>query len=523
MSELSTPPSRERRPGTVFGVVVGFLLGALVAALTLPDHGATTIRQATGGEVAAGSGEGTSTDGVSAEGTTDTSTLDGGGATASGGATSSGGSDGGSGGAAAPSSGAGGEATATEGGGSGAAAPPPATGRGVTSNKIVVGVAVPDLGALRALGPEYDNGDVPAQWRALMAGYRKEGKLPVAGRDIELRFASYDVVQQTAQRGACAKLVSDDKVFVVIGAAYFAVGADCVAREYRTPMLTSDGPLDSAFARGAPFLFSIGMSESRMWRNFVHWADARKLLRGKRVGIYYLEDPLEREIVHQVLKPEMAKLGVKPVVEASTDQALGGPRDALAARQFNEKDVQVAILLTSKAGFMQQAAAQGYKPERYIDNDHAFGTSDTTAKRYTASQFDGALGFSGRRVGMSAAGRKLTAAQEACLARYDRYSGGDKVQRPTGANETAEFAYVLTSCDLGEVLLGALRSAGAGLTPQSFVAGVESLGAVPMLRYADARFGPGKHHGGEYAHTVEWRASCTCWVSIAPFEALRVP
>ena len=281
MSEMLTPPSRERRPGTAFGIVVGFLLGALVAALAIPDHGTTTVRQA-GGDVTAGADGATSVPGASGE------ALDAGGvaATPSDGDTQVAG-DGGGGAAAAGPPAAGGSAQAAAAGdgaaaaGGGAVAPAPTTGRGLSADRIVVGVAVPDISALRALGPEYDNGDVRAQYRALIEGYRKEGRLPVGGRDIELRFADYNVVVQAEQRAACAKLVNDDKVFLVLGAAYYAIGAECVAREYRTPMLTSDAPLDSAFARGAPFLFSLGMSESRMWRNFVHWADARGLLRGK--------------------------------------------------------------------------------------------------------------------------------------------------------------------------------------------------------------------------------------------------
>lgn len=515
MTDLLAPPPRERRSGALFGVVTGFLLGALVAALAVPDHGTITVRRTTG-EVSAAAptapGDTTvadTSDGVAAY--PDSAPAAGGAAAPADGEMPPGRATARPGGAAT-ASGAGAPATGPMGG---------ATARGVTENRIVLGVAYPDLGALRALGPKYDNGDVPAQWRALVASWRKDGRLPVAGRDIELRFASYQVTDLVDQRRACAALVNDHKVFAVVGVAYFSVGAECVAREYRTPLLTSDGPLDSAFARSAPFLFSLGMSESRLWRNFVRWADAKGKLRGRKVGVYYLNDPTEREIVQQIVKPELAKLGHKLAAEVTTDQSLGGPQDAVAVQRFRSAGVDVAVLLTSKAGFMQQATAQGYEPE-YLDNDHAFGTSDTAASTYPPQQFDGALGFSGRRVGESAAGRPLSKEQEACLAAYERESG-DRVERPKGSDETAEFSYVLMGCDLGTVLLGGLRAAGAALTPDSFVKGIETLTRVPLLRYATASYGPGKHHGSDFAQTVQWRASCRCWVSVSGFEPLAVP
>ena len=57
--------------------------------------------------------------------------------------------------------------------------------------QIVIGVTYPDLTALRALGPEYDNGDVALQWQALLDGWHKQHLVPINGRDIELRFAKY--------------------------------------------------------------------------------------------------------------------------------------------------------------------------------------------------------------------------------------------------------------------------------------------------------------------------------------------
>ena len=514
MTIETTPPPARRGSGALFGLVVGFLLGALVAALVVPKHNTTTTeaaagdRNAGGGSSSAGgaTGGGASSDAASAG-------LPGGDASASGGGGSTGG--------AASSSGGGGTGGASAAGTSGGATAGGAV-RGVTPDHIVLGVAYPDLTALRALGPEYDNGDVPKQWNALIDGWRRQKLLPVAGRDITLKFQSFNVTDLQDQNRACRALINDDKVFAVIGVAYFQVGSDCVAREFRTPLISADGPTESVFARAAPFLFSLGMSENRMHRNLVHWADQRGVLKGHKLGVYYLDDAPSHEIVEQALEPELAKLGYKVAAKVATDQSLGGPQDAVAVQRFRQAGVDVALLLTSKAGFQQQAQAQAYKPT-YIESDHDFGTSDVTTSTYPASQWTNTYGMTGRRIGESAAGEKLNADQEACVQNYERFSGA-KVARPgrTG-HESAEFSYILTDCDEGKILLTGLKAAGSALSPASLVAGIETMRNVPMLRYAAATFTHDKHHGGESQRTVVWRANCTCWVAEGGFGPLWVP
>ena len=205
----------------------------------------------------------------------------------------------------------------------------------------------------------------------------------------------------------------------------------------------------------------------------------------------------------------------------STTQSLGGPQDAVAVQQFRSKGVDLAILFTSKMGFLQQAQAQGYKPT-FIDSDEEFGTSDTATSTYPAAEWAGTFGMVGRRVGEPAAGQPLSPQQEACVANYERYSG-QKVARPGhSGHESAEYAYIESDCDEATVLITALRTAGSTLTPQSFVAGAETMKGVPMLRYPSVTYGPGKHDGVDSQRTVQWRQSCTCWVAMGQFGPLWV-
>ena len=500
-------PATGRSGGAFFGIVSGFLAGVLIAALFVPK------RHHVSSSLLSGSGEVTTTS-IAA------STPSAAGAAPSappvssvGGASSSSGTTGGGGPATA-----GAQSTATTAAARSASGP---MGRGVSANKIVIGVTYPDLTALRALGPEFDNGDVAKQWQALLDGWHKQHLVPVNGRDIELRFAKYNVLDVNDQNAACAQLVDDDKVFAVVGVAYFQTGAECVARAHRTPLITSDGPTDDVFARSKPFLFSLSMSDSRHLRNWVWWAHTHGFLKNKKIGIYYETTPGQPELVQNAIVSQLTKLGYKVTAEASTGDTQGGPEDAIAVQKFSSMGVNLAMLLTSKMGFMQQADAQGYHPT-YIDNDHLYGTSDTATSTYPADQFAGTYAMTGRRVGDAAAGKPLTPDQEACVANYERYTG-QKVLRPGPKGHLAAvFAYILEDCDEGAVLLQGIRGAGTTLNNTTFVAALEQIRNMALTRYPPVTFTATKHDGTDSQRTLLWKQSCTCWTAVTGFSPLWV-
>jgi hypothetical protein len=386
---------------------------------------------------------------------------------------------------------------------------------GVTDDKVTIAVTYPDISALKALGPSYDNGDPPEQWRVMIDGWRRDGLLPVNGRDIELKFRTYNVLNTDEQRAACRGAVSDDKAFAVVGVAYFEIGGECVAREFHTPLITSDGPNEDIFARSNPMLFSLSASKSRHLRNFVNWAHHRGALAGKKIGIYFFDDGVTRDLMNKTIRAELSRLGYAIAAEHSTTQSLGGPQDAVAVQRFRDAGVDVALLFTSKAGFLQAAKAQGYKP-LFLESDNEFGTSDTTTSNYPADEFDGTLGMTGRRVGETPVGLPLGEDGDACIANYEQATG--KKTTP----ETAVWSYILMGCDEGKVLLHGLREAGRNLTTESWIAGVETMRSVPLTRYAPVSFAPDKHDGGDQQRTVQWAASCKCWRAQGEFEPLWV-
>jgi hypothetical protein len=540
--------------GTVFGVVMGFVAGVLVTALALPDHGSRSVGlSATGanpavtapvtdpaasaqdhGTTAAADPAGVApgpTAGEVAGGSVGLAPQPGvtsirgaiGGVRSSGpttGATRSGVRP-----AARPASGT----TKTGTTKSGTAAPagafatlsgPIGNTRGVTDTAIKIGIAYPDLTALKTLGSEYDNGDVPLQWKAWHDGLVQRGVLPINGRDITFAFAKYNVVDTNDQNTACRSLVEDNQVFAVIGVAYFEVGSSCVAQTEQTPLLTPDGPSDSAFAASAPYLFSLSASDSRILRNQVYWADQRGALKGKRIGVYYANDPVSsREAETQVIGT-LKKLGYAVTASDSTGQTLGGPEDGIAVQKFSSAKVDLVILLTSKGGFMQQADAQGYKPT-YIESDHSFGTSDVTTSNYPAAQFDGTYAMTGRTTGEIPAGQPVSPEADACIKNYEKQTGQTLARPGPSGHQSAVYGYNLYACDLGKVLLTALAKTGRGVGQSALVRGLKTIDNLSLTAYPSISF-TNSNAGGSQQRTLRWTRDCTCWKaqgSFAPFPS----
>ncbi|MCU1460056.1 MAG: hypothetical protein JWO37_131 [Acidimicrobiales bacterium] len=482
---------RHQRVGA-FQLLVGFAVGLLVAVIVLPSHSSGQVVAGRGARSASNGGRAASSDAAGVAGDAGSTASDTG---ISGGPAAAVGGGGGSGtGAARASSGSSGPAA-------GAAA--------VAGQPIKVDVVYADLSALKALGPSYDNGNVPQQWQAMIDGWRRDHLLPVNGHDIQLAFHSYNVLSQADQRSACIAATQDDKAFAVVGVAYFQTGSECVAREHHTPLITFDGPEVPVFQRSAPYLFSIDQASDRLLDNFIYWAEARHAFTGHRIGLYYDTDAPTAGLMNRTIKAELARFGHKVVAEATTGDKNGGPEDAVAVQRFQSQQVDVALLFTSKTGFMQAAQAQGYKPT-YLESDFLYGTADVTTSTYPAAQFDGTFGITTQSGGEASAGIPPTPGMTACISNYERFSGMRNM-----SPSSAAYGYVLIGCDEGRALLDGLRNAGPNLTVASFVSALEGLSSFPLVRdLGSGGFSPNKHDAANTYRTLQWRRGCSCWVAI---------
>jgi hypothetical protein len=518
-------PARLRafgRPTGLFGVAVGFAAGLLVAAVAVPSHpsGSTLTAAAGGGFGGTSGGAGRPGGGGGAAGggqTGGNSAVAGStGPTSGGGGAASSGPGGAGVGTGSAGGGATGGGSSVTGGGSGGAAPAAGSAPGVTATAIKVDITYADLGALKALGPAYDNGNVPQQWQALLDGWHRAGLVPVDGRDIQFSFHSYPVLDASSQRAACIAATQDDHAFAVIGTAYFQTGAACVTAENHTPLITSDGPEAPVFQQSSPYLFSIDQSADRFLDNLVAWASAGGMLTGKKIGLYYANDADTEALMSRTVVAALKRDGYDIAAQATTGDTNGGPEDALAVQRFQQAGVNLALLFTSKTGFLQAAQAVGYRPT-FLDSDYLYGDADVTASTYPAAEYDGTLAISDETGGIEPAGIAPSAGMQACEQNYARYSHQAEL-----ASSSAAYGYVLIECDEGAALLDAIRTAGRSLTTASFVDALQGL-TFPLDRYlGTGSFTPARHDAAEQYRQLVWKASCTCWVADGPVKPLPI-
>ena len=337
------------------------------------------------------------------------------------------------------------------------------------------------------------------------------------GRDIQLVFHSYPVLDASSQRSACVAATQDDHAFAVVGTAYFQTGAACVTAEYHTPLITSDGPEAPVFQQSAPYLYSIDQSSDRLLDNLIEWANQRGLLAGRKIGLYYANDPDTEALIARTVKMSLGHFGYSVAAEATTGDTNGGPEDALAVQRFQQAGVNLAFLFVSKTGFLQAAQAVAYRPQ-FLESDYLYGTADVTTSTYPPSEFDGTLGITDESEGLKPAGIPASPGMQACEDNYSRYSG-QNMSDPT----TAAYGYVLIECDEGTALLDGLRAAGRSLTTTSFVEALGGLGSFPLVRYlGSGGFTTARHDAAEAYRVMVWKATCKCWMADGPVQPLPI-
>jgi ABC-type branched-subunit amino acid transport system substrate-binding protein len=508
--------ARQQRYGAgALIAAVSLLAGVMLA--TLADGEDTvavgTADSATGGTLGVGTG---SADGATTDGplTQDGATVDGGTVTGDSSGTATGTPTG------AASSGATSDgATATASGNSGASA------RGVTGTSVKIGVAYLDLSALGQF-PQFRIVPGDKAVAAIKAGLKKRGEIPVHGRDVELKLVPYNVLNAEDQRAACQRLVKDEKVFAVVGHTVFEAGAECVAKDEKTPIVMPDPVPNAAIQAGAPFYFSLSMSTETMARNLVHYAKSKNLLAGKKLGIYFGDDNGPTTVLARETKAELGKLGFSVAAEQSTpmpSRAVGanpqpGPDDHLAVQRFQQAGVQVAFLFGTHGRFSQAAQQQGYKPQ-YLNNDMNVGASDTTASAYQPDQYDGAFAITGTRRNEAKLGRLSPKAQQ-CVDDYAAGSGDriDVIKRES------EWGALAILCDVVYTAVEGLKQAGGNLTHATYVQGLERIRGLQLAMQGITTFAPGRHAGGDGYRSLVWRKA-TGYQIEAPsdFRPLFVP
>lgn len=512
MTTTSSPNQTRARAWSLSAVAAAFLVGVLVAALVMPERDEVVLREGaagTSGAVTGGGGAGGSASGGGAGGESGAVRAGSAGAGGAGGAP------------AARAGGAGGQGAPGTTGAPGAGGAPAGPVRGVDATTVTIGFGLPDLGAIAALGPGYDQGDPRQHVEAVLAELRATGRLPVHGRDIVPVYSSYNILSPEAQRATCERFGNDAAVFAVVAIHDFGTGAECVAAEYGLPLFTSDGQPDPVYERSGPNLFTMQMSADRLFRNYVAWADQAGYLDGKKIGVYYPSDPELAQLVQRSVLEPLERLGHDVASEVQTGEPnTGGPTDSVAVQRFRTDGVEVAVLIVSalaKTNFFNQAESQLYRPT-YLENDAGFSTTDTATSTYPRAHFDGTRAFTGMRFGELRSGLPEPAEAAWCRQAIENQSGNDiPVQ-----GRDAEYIAANQACDEILTVLHGLEQAGPELTAERFIAGVETIRDRPTGIHGTIGFAPGRHDGVGTWREIRWQGDCRCWKVASEMRPLLV-
>jgi hypothetical protein len=471
-----------RRSAAFSPAMVAFLAGLIVAAVAMPsydDSDSTTLD--TGVVSGQPESDPTLTEGVTAGDAA--ATVDGG-AAQTGGATR--------------------KATGATGGGGTTAAASAARNvfRGVTDKTIKIGMPTLDASNEAVICPRCTTGDAArgAAQNALLKAWRRDGLLPVHGRDIVPVFYSYDPLDPTAARSTCVKLGQEDKVFAAIEVNMPV--SECLARDYKTPVIVNAAATDAQLRSFNGYVHNTQASSDRRSRNFPHFLKDNGFLRPETViGIYGPAGYGER------LEPQLKKLGFKVAVNMVYDTGNTAASDPVAVQRFRAAGVNVAVIqwyIGEPAGFQNAAEAQGYRPKYPTMGTGADALIDVF---YNADSQNGNVAMDDVYLGLTS--RKpvhvSSKAGEYCIKEYQAYTG-----KPLdGYDNDTEIRFVLSTCEMLEVMRQALLLAGPTLTDQTFIAAVHSIKGLPTSQRLSQTFG-NRFDGSDGFTTVLFKKDGSC-------------
>ncbi len=400
-------------------------------------------------------------------------------------------------------------------------APTPTTAGGSTSETTVpgevrtlkIGYAYQDVSAFAILSEKFSLGDIELQAQSVLEAWRRDGLLP-PGIDIELVFAEFNTLSPEDILGACTKLAQDDNVFAVIASRDFGVGSQCLAERFGIPTISSAGMAESAYERGAPWLFSVQPTESQAILSFVKWADAKGALQGKKVGVYW--DTRSEEAADD-LKAALGDLGVEVVSDLPSDgEGIGSPQDQIVVQRFVADGVDFPILMvgtSSVTSFLANSETQGYDPD-LLWFEWASQLNDVSTDALPQTLINGVQAMTFSRVGELAAGTALDTAAQTCIDNYEAYSGEDVDMDVPASAATGQLLF---TCDLMSILLEGLRNAGANPTAESLAASLEMITDLEMAWWGNVSYSPGDHAGVDQTRTITWSTDCGCWAAEGEF------
>ena len=401
--------------------------------------------------------------------------------------------------------------TTTGGAGATAAAPRTASDQGVTANAIKLGFLIPNTDQLSSAGFNVGvSGDVPA----ILAAWTKElNRLKVNGRTVSVVSQGFSVLDAQDQLAACKTMTQDHKVFSVLtDGGYDSIAQLCIAKENKTPLISTDPEPAQWYRDANPMLWSLFMNKDRIALNNAAWLATHEYLKPTdKVGLIYHDIPTISPTMDQTYLPALRARGINPVsiIKLSSDNAGGLQQLTQAVTTMKAAGVTFVIPVMNliyKSQFQRNADNQQFKP-RYDESDIYFGCSDFTTSTYSKDQFQGTRCLTSTdqdqfyRNVKNPSAWTIYADQVYKRSVPDGYAAG-------GASESSQQNQAVLNYTIGtEFMLwyhAAVR-AGTNLTRLGWGKAMQQTGPVnQQIGFCSMSFGPGKFDGSDAVSVSEY-------------------
>lgn len=384
----------------------------------------------------------------------------------------------------------------------------------MTPSTVKLGFLIANTDTLAAAGFQAGiNGDQSKIITAWTNELNRRGG--INGRKVVTYSQTFDVLSVDDMQAACKTMTQDQKVFSVITTGgYDSVAQLCIAKENKTPLISTDPEPASWYPESAPYLWATFQDKDRLALNQARWlATSGYVRRSDRVGVIYHDIPNVAPSVEGSLLPALNRDGIHPVdvvkLASDSNQALSQIQNAVL--DMRSKGVTFVIFemnLIFKTQFMQDAQGQQYFP-RYTDSDEYFGCEDFVTATYPPQAFNGT-----ECLGTSLAGI-LQIPQNA----FSHYA--DAVYQRTypqgyatnGSSASAQQAQQALNYSLGsEILLWAqaAQRAGPDLTRHGWGTAMGQTGLwTDQIGYCSQTFGPHKWDGSDGLSVDQYHAEAS--------------
>lgn len=385
---------------------------------------------------------------------------------------------------------------------------------GITPSSITLGVILPNLGVIQSFGIDVSELNPKTQmtyWQSAVDRVNAAGG--IAGRHVDLVYATASILSTDSQRQACRSLTEDHRVFAV--ANMLGITGDpvlCVTRDHATPYLGVDGEPPGVYQSSRGRLVTLEPSTSRALTVFLDRAEQLGLIKGHRIGVVHGIGPYG--VDGTAFAKALRKRGAKAVIDGplgNEDPLVITGQVAAAEHHMYEAGVDTVALFTNAVYgtvFATQADQDHYSPGYLLTDLVSATAGDSFPGNMPPTWFRQALAVTTTEIGRGRGGLPESPLDAGCRLAYQRFI------RHAVPRDGADAVASLAGCAVLQLLTMGVNAAGPNPTRAGFAAALGRVGAFAVPGFGRALLEPGHADAADVVAVAAGHADCQCWFAI---------